>query len=114
MKKIYSLIIAAIFFLCLPLKNFCQISLTGGTYQQDFNTLATSGTSSTLPSGWLFLETGTNANTLFTAGTGSSNTGDTYSYGNAGSSDRALGGLLSGSLTPLFGAWFIRPGDDER
>ena len=35
-----------------------------------------------------------------------SNTGDTYSYGAAGSTDRALGGLRSGSLIPLFGACF--------
>ena len=35
-----------------------------------------------------------------------SNTGDTYSYGAAGSTERALGGLRSGTLIPIFGASF--------
>ncbi len=73
---------------------------------QNFDTLALSGTSSTLPTGWSIAEAGTNANTTYTAGTGSGNSGDTYSFGAAASSERALGGLLSGSLTPTFGACF--------
>lgn len=85
------------------------VSLTalGAVYTQDFNSLASSGTSSVVPDGWFFLESGTNANTIYTAGTGSSNTGDTYSFGAAGNTERALGGLLSGSLVPLYGAQFI-------
>jgi hypothetical protein len=75
-------------------------------YLQDFDSLASAGTSSALPTGWEFFESGTNANTTYTAGTGSGNAGDTYSFGAAGGSDRALGGLLSGSLTPLIGAAF--------
>src|SRR6266496_2751132 len=67
----------------------------GATYSQDFNTLASSGTSSALPTGWYFDETSTNANTLYTAGTGSSTTGDTYSFGSTGSSERAFGELRS-------------------
>ena len=59
-----------------------------------------------LPSGWGILETGTAANTTYIAGTGSLATGDTYSFGSSGSTDRALGGLLSGTNTPLFGASF--------
>lgn len=84
-----------------------SISLTGGAYTQDFNTLVNTGTSSTLPTDWYFNETGTNANTTYTAGTGSGNTGDTYSFGSASATDRALGGLLSGSLVPSYGAKFI-------
>lgn len=83
-----------------------QVSLTGGTYNQNFDTLANTGTSSTLPAGWLLSESGTNANTTYSTGTGSGNTGDSYSFGAAGSTERALGGLLSGSLTPTFGACF--------
>ena len=75
-------------------------------YGQDFDTLALSGTSSALPIGWEFAETGTNANARYTAGTGGGNAGDTYSFGPASSSDRALGGLQSGSLVPVFGALF--------
>ncbi len=78
----------------------------GATYSQDFNTLASSGTSSALPTGWYFDETSTNANTLYTAGTGSSTTGDTYSFGSTGSSERAFGELRSNALSPLLGASF--------
>ena len=38
---------------------------------------------STLPAGWELAETGTNANMTYTAGTGSGNAGDTYSFGAA-------------------------------
>ena len=87
-----------------------QVSLTtlNSTYSQDFNSLAASGSTndvSTLPQGWTFLETGTNANTTYAAGTGSSNAGNTYSLGV--DADRALGGLRSGSLIPVLGASFV-------
>ncbi|MBI5857527.1 MAG: HYR domain-containing protein [Sphingobacteriales bacterium] len=103
MKKLY---LSA--FLLIYLSSFvsAQVSLTGVTYTEDFNTLANTGTSSSVPPGWLFTESGTNANTLYTAGTGSSNTGDTYSFGASGNSERAFGGLLSGSLTPTKGVAF--------
>jgi hypothetical protein len=88
-----------------------QISITdlNQSYTENFNILASSGTTndvSTLPAGWTFLETGTNANITYAAGTGSSNTGNTYSFG-LDAADRSLGGLLSGSLTPYVGASFI-------
>src|SRR5262249_29720841 len=77
----------------------------GSTYSENFDSLASTGTSSTVPNGWAFLETGTNANTTYTAGTGSSNAGDTYSFGTpAGNVERAFGGLQSGSLIPTIGA----------
>ncbi len=82
------------------------LSTLDSPYTQDFNTLATTGTSSTVPNGWEFSEAGTNANGLYAAGTGSSNAGDTYSFGAAGSTERAFGGLFSGSLTPTIGAEF--------
>ncbi len=75
-------------------------------YSQDFNTLANTATSSVVPTGWAFLESGTNANTTYTAGTGSSNTGDTYSYGAAASTDRAFGTLISSSVTSTIGIQF--------
>jgi hypothetical protein len=83
-----------------------NITALDAVLSENFNSLPTTGTSSTLPIGWLFAETGTNANLTFTAGTGSSTTGDTYSFGSAASTDRAFGGLLSGSLTPTIGARF--------
>ncbi|MES2734157.1 MAG: endonuclease/exonuclease/phosphatase family protein, partial [Bacteroidota bacterium] len=78
-------------------------------YVQNFNQMATTGTAglSTLPAGWKLAEAGTNADTTYATSTGSSNAGNTYSLGTAGTSDRALGGLQSGSLIPTIGAGFI-------
>ena len=93
----------------LPVQAAGSVSLTtfGTAYTQDFNTLASSGTANTaVPAGWEFNESGTNANTTYRAGTGSDNTGDTYSFGAASNSERAFGGLRSGSLVPLIGAQF--------
>lgn len=73
---------------------------------ENFDTLASSGTSSTLPNGWFFEETGTNANTTYNTSTGSNNAGDTYSFGASASSERAFGTLQSGSLIPTIGASF--------
>ena len=83
-----------------PNQNISLIS----SYSQDFNTLANSGSSSSLPTGWLFNETGTNANGLYNAGTGSGTGGDTYSFGTGTSTDRAFGTLQSGSLISTIGA----------
>jgi len=82
------------------------ISLTtlGTAYTENFDTLASSGTSSTVPNGWDFSESG--GNTTYTAGTGSNNAGDTYSFGSSGSTERAFGGLRSGSVVPTIGASF--------
>jgi uncharacterized repeat protein (TIGR01451 family) len=85
---------------CVPLATL------GTAVTQDFNTLASAGTSGVTPAGWFFAETGSNANALYNTGTGSGNAGDTYSFGAAAAVDRAFGGLLSGSLTPTVGACF--------
>ena len=85
-----------------------QINVPNGLFtdSQDFSTLPSTGTSSTLPLGWAFVESGSNTNTTYTAGTGSSTTGDTYSFGLASNSERALGGLQSGSLIPSIGVCY--------
>lgn len=83
------------------------IALTSGVYSQDFDMLASSGSSNVVPDGWKFSEDGTAANTVYSAGTGSSTTGDTYSFGVSGSSERAFGGLRTGSLNPTIGAGFV-------
>lgn len=82
------------------------LTALGAPYQQDFDTLANSGTSGAEPLGWDVAETGPNANGLYSAGTGSNTAGDTYSFGPSGSVERALGGLQSGSLVPIIGALF--------
>lgn len=86
---------------------YSQISLTGiGTYTENFNSLVSTGTSSSVPSGWIFLESSTNANLIYSAGTGSNNDGDTYSFGSTGNSDRAFGSIRTGTLIPILGANF--------
>ncbi len=80
------------------------VSLTGTPATQNFDALANTGTSTTLPDGWYLLESGTNANATYAADNGSVNSGNTYSYGAAGSNERAFGTLRSGSVTPLIGA----------
>ncbi|MCX7867052.1 MAG: hypothetical protein N2438_07985 [Limisphaera sp.] len=76
-------------------------------YSQNFDTLANLGTNNTvLPLGWAILEFGKNANQTYRAGTGSSNTGDTYSFGGERNTERALGSLQSENLWTWFGAHF--------
>jgi hypothetical protein len=90
-----------------------DIVLTDSTtsYTQDFDTLASTGATGTVvPFGWYFNETGTGANTSYGVGTGSSTTGNTYSFGASGSTERAFGGLLSGTVVPTIGARFINQG----
>lgn len=79
-----------------------QFSITnaGIPYFENFNSLANTGTSSTLPVGW-FMST---AN--YTADNGSGSLGTTYSYGTTASSERALGSLASNSTQPKFGINF--------
>ena len=104
MKKIYSFLLLLI----ITVATYSQVSITnlGTAITQDFNTLVNTGTSSVVPNGWGFLETGSNANTTYVADPGSGTSGNTYSYGSASSTDRAFGGLQSGNLVPLIGASF--------
>jgi uncharacterized repeat protein (TIGR01451 family) len=88
-----------------------SISLTtfGSAVNENFDTLANAGTTnSTLPAGWYITEQGggTRDNEQYGGDNGASTTGDTYSYGATGGTERALGGLLSGTLIPFFGAKF--------
>lgn len=86
------------------------LSYTGGTYFQNFDDLLSpvpannslvAGT--VLPTGWVFTESGANANTTLRVHNGSVTTGDTILFGETGSNERALGSFASGSLTTLFG-----------
>ncbi len=80
------------------------VPITGTPTVQSFDSMASTGTSATLPDGWYLFETGTNANTTYLADNGALNSGNTFSYGTTGNSDRAFGTLLSGSLSPIIGA----------
>jgi len=83
-----------------------QISLTGTDYSQNFDVLASSSTSNTMPTGWSIAEVGTGSNTYYTAGTGSGTAADTYSFGATSSNERALGSICSNNLYSIFGAKF--------
>lgn len=80
-----------------------SISQLNVNVAENFDTLALSGTSSVLPAGWELYETGSGANTTYSAGTGSSTTGNTYSFGASGSTDRSLGALRTSSVISTFG-----------
>lgn len=82
------------------------ISLTG-TYTQNFDTLANSGTANTWTddatiAGWY------STRITYSAGTGSSTTGALYSFGATSSTERALGSVASGTTgTVYYGARFV-------
>ena len=80
------------------------ISITNGTYFQDFNSM---GSGTTYPSGWNGYRVGTTTFQTLIASDGSSATGSTYNYGTTGNGDRALGSVGSGTTVPGFGAVFI-------
>jgi endonuclease I len=103
-KRILLLIFAA----TLSIFTTAQVSITNiaTPYTQDFNTLANTGTSATLPTGWLLSETGTGANTTYLADNGAGNSGNTFSYGSTGNTERAFGSLQSGSVVPTIGVSF--------
>ncbi|MEH1860615.1 MAG: Calx-beta domain-containing protein [Nostoc sp.] len=81
-------------------KSILPASFTG-TYSQNFDTLAASGTSiawtndSTI-SGWYATRTN------YITGTGSNNTGGLYSFGSANNADRALGSVASGTTGAIY------------
>ncbi len=109
-EKVFAIAIEDVFD---PPSGEIGLDAIGAPYAEDFDTLASNGSSGTVPLGWYFLETGgsggssTYVNTAYRADDGSSNIGDTYSYGETGSSERAFGCLRSNRLVPILGAKFI-------
>ena len=95
-------------------------SLPGGSYTQNFDSLGNSGTNnwtdnSTLP-GWYAAKTNAGTPSSFTnyiAGTGSGTAGALYSFGAAGSSERALGSLASGNTNIGDIAYGVRFANDR-
>lgn len=108
MKQFYLILSLGLLCLCQAIAQPISVATLNVQYQQDFNTLSTTSPSSILPAGWFLIETGTGtlANGQYGVSTGSSNSGDAYSFGLAGSTERALGSLRSGSVLPLIGAGF--------
>jgi len=88
-----------------------SLTTTGAAYTQNFDTLSNTAGSTTnnlTITGWFMTESGGGArdNEQYAVDTGASTTGDTISFGAAAATDRALGGLRSGTLIPIFGACF--------
>ena len=74
---------AALAWLATPASAQVSIPAPGVPVTENFNTLASTGTSWVVPAGWAFVEAGTSANATYTAGAGSGTAGDTYSFGAA-------------------------------
>lgn len=114
MNKIFTLAALASFSLLTSVELKAQtVSLTtlGSASTQNFNTLnntAGSTTNNLTITGWFMTETGGGArdNEQYGVDTGGSNIGDTYSYGTAGNTDRAIGAVQSGTLVSIIGASF--------
>jgi len=96
----------------LPLHAACiSLDTPGVAYVQDFDTLsnvAGSTTNNLTIPGWFLTESGGGArdNEQYAVDTGASNVGDSYSYGAAASTERAVGSVRAGTLIPVFGACF--------
>lgn len=122
-RAFIALVTFALVFVGFPIGSSIAVAADGGggsigltttaTYSQDFNTLANgpdpAGLYTTLPAGWRISESGTGSRNdgKYAIGTGSSTTGDTYSFGAAtGDTERAFGQLRSGSLISVIGAAF--------
>jgi hypothetical protein len=102
------IVAAAFLFLVLTLREakaqLCA-QLGGTNFSESFNTLAASGSvqlSNTFE--FAFIEAG--GDIAYTANNGSNSTGDTYSFGANGSSDRALGEITSPTVHTTIGACF--------
>ena len=114
LRRFIQLAPAVTFFVAVPVAMLCirncsaQLcgQLSGVNFSQNFNTLATSGSNNTLPNGFEFAFNESPGNLTYAADNGSSPSGDTYSYGSTGSSDRALGELTSGTAQSTVGACF--------
>lgn len=112
MKRVLSaLLTACVGLAALPTHGQVSLTSLGVAYTENFDTLSnTAGlTTANLTNGWLMTESGGGArdNEQYAVAAGESNTGDTYSFGAAGSTERALGGLRSGTLIPVFGVQFV-------
>ncbi len=109
MIKFYKMIkrmtsLAAVLCLLINAASAQQISVTSlsQTYFENFDGLATSGTSnSTLPNAWY------SSVATYRAGDGSANNGALYSFGEGTNAERSIGSIGSGSATPSFGVKLV-------
>jgi hypothetical protein len=83
-----------------------DLTTTGDNYFENFNSLAGSGASQTVPAGWSFAEFGVGADFNYAADNGSGSTKNTYSYGTGTNTERGLGTLVETEFSTMFGAQF--------
>ncbi|HEX2834333.1 MAG TPA: IPTL-CTERM sorting domain-containing protein [Thermoanaerobaculia bacterium] len=84
-----------------------SIAAVDTAYVTNFDVMESTGTfAATTPAAWTMSESSTASNATYSINDGASNTGNTYSYGTTATTDRAFGGLQSGSLIPTIGAFF--------
>ena len=86
--------------------DYVPILAVGAPVTESFDALSNTSPDAVVPTGWRFAETGTGANGSYAVSDGSAASGDTYSYGAASSTDRALGLLTSGAVQSTLGALF--------
>lgn len=101
-----------------PNELITSVAFTSGslTYSENFDSLAASGTGTGNAAdggtvlgttNFVFLEVGGTGTTVYTAGSGSGTSGDAYSFGTGGSTERAIGSVASGTVSTIYyGALF--------
>lgn len=111
---------AWLIFMLFSLSSVGQLSYTGGVYSQDFNGLPNTSTFSftgngpfnftaaplnvASMTGWQFAKVdGSGTNAIFLVGTGSANSGATYSFGSTAATERAVGSLASSAVRSAIG-----------
>jgi hypothetical protein len=103
------LILGAVLLVCMANVNRCAAQLcgqlSGVNFTENFNSLAASGATNSLPNSFEFAFV-KSSGLGYAADNGSLSTANAYSYGTTGSSDRALGELTSSSQATTIGACF--------
>ncbi len=100
-------ILFCLFFFISSIKSQISITSSSFTYSQDFNTLAnspTGGTSSTMPSSWSFVESGTGSDINYVID--NTTTGGMHSFGTGTSTERSLGEVTTNNISSVFGVVF--------
>ena len=111
-KRAVSILVLFLFLFALPV--YASVTLMPGTYTENHDGMHNmeGQSSSLMPSGWEFAETGGNQNTSYRVGSGTGTGGDTYSFGTGSETERAFGELTSNSLQSTLGVEFFNSGGD--
>jgi uncharacterized protein len=114
-NKCLGLIVGMVSALGVSSSSWAQIPVgdtTTLTYTQGFDALANTGTTNTFSNNTTIVGL-YSSQTVYEAGTGSSNAGKLYSFGATGSLERALGSVASGSAAPIYGFRFANTGTTD-